>query len=346
MFNTSFFNEKKKKLLHTYSFVTKKLIHLNLQILYDCNFRCKICDFWKENASSLPRLTISQIRTISDKLKALRPQIISLGGGEPLLHEDIIDITEILSDNNFLMMISNGWFITPEISKALWQAGMNHILISLDYADARKHDKMRGKKEAFNKGVNAIKILNEQRIYASQRVQIVATILDDNQEEIEPLLRLARELGVSLIVSLYCKCRGVVKHEPIVRDLTPQLLYLKKRNRNFVSMRGYITRFSEAVQTEHGVQPCYAGKNLFNINCNGDVTLCIDHLENPVGNILTDDIFEIEKKLLARYESNMCGDCWTSCRGHVETLMYGDHMLANLWDYYQFSRPVPLNRPF
>jgi len=146
-----------------------------------------------------------------------------------LLHEDIIDITEILSENNFLMMITNGWFITPEISKALWQSGMNHILISLDYADARKHDKMRGKKEAYIKGVNAIRTLNEQRIYASQRVQIVATILDDNQEEIEPLLRLAKELGISLIVSLYCKCRGVVKHEPIARDLTPQLLNLKKR---------------------------------------------------------------------------------------------------------------------
>jgi hypothetical protein len=111
-------------------------------------------------------------------------------------------------------------------------------------------------------------------------------------------------------------------------------------------MRGYLARFSEAVKDGNGIRPCYAGKNLFNINCNGDVALCIDHLENPVANILKDDIFEIEKKLMERHINNYCGDCWTSCRGQVETLMYGDRKLYNHFDYYQFSRSVTLNQTF
>ena len=343
---SSLFHKRKKKIQHIYSFINKKLIHLNLQILNDCNFRCKICDFWKEPASNLPRLSIPQIKIISDKLRLLRPQIICLGGGEPLLHNKIIDITKILSKNNFLMMISNGWIMTPEIARALWEAGMNQILISLDYGDPKKHDQMRGRDGAFQKAVNALKLLHEHRIHPYQRVQIISTILDDNVEDIEALICLSKELGITLIVSLYCKCRGNIKYQPIARDLTTPLLELKKKYRNFVSMRGYLARFSEAIKDEIGIRPCYAGKNLFNINCNGDVSLCIDHLENPVGNILDDDIFEIEKKLKERYINNNCGDCWTSCRGQVETLMYGDHKLYNHLDYHQFSRPVALNQTF
>ena len=178
----SFLQNHQKKIHHTYSFLTKKLIHLNLQILYACNFRCKICDFWKESSEDLPRLSLPQVQIIADKLKQLRPQIICLGGGEPLLHKNIVDITKILAVNNYVMMISNGWIMSPEMARALWEAGMHHILISLDYADPIKHDKMRGRKEAFNKAINAINILRKLRTHSYQRVQIVTTILDDNLE--------------------------------------------------------------------------------------------------------------------------------------------------------------------
>jgi MoaA/NifB/PqqE/SkfB family radical SAM enzyme len=346
MIDSLTFRERRKKIQHTFSFFNKKLIHLNLQILYDCNFRCKICDFWKNPGSSLPRLSIPQIQIISDKIRLLRPQIIVLGGGEPLLHENLIEITKILSENNFLMMVSNGWLMTPEIARTLWQAGMNQVLISLDYADPEKHDRMRGRKDAFRRAKNALIILHENRTQSNQRVQIISTILDDNFEEIETLICLSKELGVTLIVSLYCKCRGNIKYQPISRDLTTSLLELKKKYRNFVSLRGYLSRFSEAVNNGNGIQPCYAGKNLFNINCQGDVSVCIDHIEDPVGNILSDNIFEIENRLMEKHVQNNCGLCWTSCRGPVETLMYGNNKLSNFLDYHQFSRQVALNQPF
>jgi len=340
------FHELKKKTSFTYSFLNKKLIHLNLQILNNCNLKCKICDFWKTPTSNLPKLSVYDVKIIADKIKLLRPQIIILGGGEPLLHKNLIEITEILTENNYVMLTSNGWFITDEMAKALWKAGLKQILISLDYADPKNHDYIRGKEGAYQRAVNAVKILHKNRTHPSQRVQIMTTILNDNQEEIEPLIRLSKEMGVTLIVSLFCKCRGNIKYNPIPKDLSTPLLELKKKYRNFVSMRGYLAKFNEAVKTKKGIRPCYAGKNLFNINCNGDISLCIDHLEKPVGNILTDDIFEIEKKLQYEYRNTDCGDCWTSCRGPVETLMYGDNKWANLKDYNEFSRSIALNRSF
>ena len=70
----------------------------------------------------------------------------------------------------------------------------------------------------------------------------------------------------------------------------------------------------------------------------------IDRLDDPVENILTDDVFEIEQRLLKRHETNRCQDCWTSCRGSIEALRHGRGKMSNLWDYYQMTRPVPLTR--
>ncbi len=62
-----------KRLHYLYGFLQKRLIHLNLQILYTCNFHCKICDFWKEPSRDLPRLSAAQIRIIGAKLTRLGP---------------------------------------------------------------------------------------------------------------------------------------------------------------------------------------------------------------------------------------------------------------------------------
>ena len=94
------------------------------------------------------------------------------------------------------------------------------------------------------------------------------------------------------------------------------------------------------------MSPCQAGKNLFDIDSQGNVALCIDTIDDPVGNILHDDIFDLQRRLLERHRTNRCCRCWTSCRGPVEALMYGGDRLANLSDYYQLTRDVPLQGTF
>jgi hypothetical protein len=72
------------------------------------------------------------------------------------------------------------------------------------------------------------------------------------------------------------------------------------------------------------------------------VSLCIDRRDEPVGNMLRDDPLVLERRLRERHRSNDCHGCWTSCRGAIETLMYGRDLRANLFDYYQMTRPMPV----
>jgi len=329
-----------KSLRFAHSFLRRRLVHVNLQLLYDCNFRCRICDFWGDRYRNTPRLTAAQVRLAAGKLAALGPMIVSIGGGEPLLHEELPEITRILAAAHFPVMICNGWFVTRERARELFEAGLYEASVSVDYADSRRHDAQRGMAGAFDKAVEALRILHENRVHPLQRVHMISVIMDDNIDEVEPLIRLAREIGVTYLVTFYSDGRGNRSRQVSAKEISRRLLELKARHPDFLALPGFIDRFGE--MEDGGVRPCHAGRNLLNVDCQGNVTRCIDRLSDPVGNILTDDVVVLRDRLLSSARSDGCGDCWTSCRGSIESVMYGRNRLGDLRAYYRMVRPVPL----
>lgn len=333
-----------KKLKYIYSFALKRFVHVNLQILYQCNFRCSICDFWKEPYASMPMISASDARLISEKLKTIGPQIVSIGGGEPLLHPELSEIIRALAKHHFTVMICNGWYITDAQARNLFRAGLYEISISLDFANPEKHDRQRGTPGAFERAVRALEVLHNNRVHPHQRVHMISVVMDDNLDEIEHLLQLAQKMGITYLVTLYSHARGAKSLRNPQRDVSAHLLGLRKKYAHFVGLRGYLSRFTEATNNGGKVLPCYAGKNLFNIDCQGNVTRCIDRLDDVAGNILTDDITLIKGKLHKQYKTSPCGDCWTSCRGNIESLMYGPNRFMNLFDSYLVTKDVQLTQ--
>jgi len=333
--------EMTKKIKFASAFMHKEMVHLNLQLLYECNFRCRICDFWKPRFKDMPKLSVADIEVMAKKLPG--PMIVSIGGGEPMMHPDLTDIIRVLARDNFPVMICNGWYVTPENARAVFEAGLHEISISVDYADPARHDKQRGMKGAFDRAVKALETLHENRVHPHQRVHMISVVMNDNVDEIEPLILLAKEIGVTYLVTHHSSNRGKKpRRDSADRDVSAHLLELRKKHGNFVACRGFLERFTEAQRSPDGIKPCYAGKNLFNIDCQGNVTRCIDRLDQVAGNILRDDYEDIASKLLAFQAADDCGDCWTSCRGWFETLMYGKNRIRNLVDSYQVTRKLPL----
>jgi MoaA/NifB/PqqE/SkfB family radical SAM enzyme len=334
-----------KKLRFAGNFLRRRLVHVNLQILYRCNYRCRICDFWKADFRDTPRVSAAAAEVIARKLNLIGPQIISIGGGEPMLHPELVPIVRALARDHFPVMITNGSQVTSESAHALWQAGMVEISVSLDYADPPQHDAQRGHAGAYQQAIAALKILHATRTHPEQRVNMISVIMNDNLAAVEPLIQLCREMGITYLVTLYSHHRGGKPRQDFSANLSRQLLDLKKRHRHFVALRGYLEKFSDAV-AHGGIGPCQAGRNLCNIDSQGNVTFCIDQLADPAGNILTDDIFAIAQRLRAKQRANSCRDCWTSCRGSIEAILYGRQPLRNLFDYFQMTRPVPLGGGF
>jgi MoaA/NifB/PqqE/SkfB family radical SAM enzyme len=332
------------KAIHlSYSFIRKRMVHLNLQLLYQCNFQCTICDFWKDPYRTLPSMSLSQVESLSHVIEPLGPIVVSIGGGEPLMHRDIIGITHALARKNYPVMICNGWFVTPELSRELFKSGMREISISVDYADAGRHDAQRGKPGAYDRALNALQALIDNRIRSEQRVHMISVVMDDNLDEIEKLIGISKEIGVTYLITFYSSCRGTKNAKASRKDISRHLLSLKKKYPDFIALSEFIHRYSEA-QIGGGISPCYAGKNLFNIDCSGNVTRCIDRLDDVAGNIFNDDLPSIMKNLRVQTAHNDCGACWTSCRGNIETILYGRRKLRSLIEYWNIVKNVPLRK--
>jgi MoaA/NifB/PqqE/SkfB family radical SAM enzyme len=300
--------------------VSGRPIHCNLQVTYRCNFKCAICDFWKSEHEKAEELTLLDVRQIGRKLNELGTLIVSLAGGEPLIREDLCDVIRILNqENHFPILITNGWFVNESLAKDLSGAGLQEISVSVDYANPGKHDAQRGMKGSWERAIRALELLNRHRTSRTNRVHMITVLMDDNLDEIEPLIQLARDLGVTYMVNLYSWNRGTKARRLPGQSVTARLLDLKRKYKEFISLTSYLEHMDQAI-ADGGIGDCQTGKLLMNIDSKGNVARCTETLDEPVGNILAEDARTIYAKLLERQRTRDCAACWTSCRGFAESM--------------------------
>ena len=316
----------------------RRLIHCNLQVTHRCNFRCRICDFWKQTHQESRELSLDDIRVIGGKLGRFGTLIISLAGGEPLIRDDLAEIITILNRaNHFPILITNGWFVDERRAREILQAGLQEISVSVDYADPARHDRQRGKAGAWDRAVRALEILNRRRPNKHNRVHMISVLMDDNLDQIEELIRLSRRLGVTYMVNLYSSNRGTKAPRLPGTPVTERLLELKRAYPEFITLTSYIEHFDRAIAAG-GIGDCQTGRLLMNIDNYGNVARCTETLDQPVGCILTEDARAIRRRLLAAQQSGDCAQCWTSCRGFAEC-MYKKPRLRQLREFYVSVRP-------
>jgi MoaA/NifB/PqqE/SkfB family radical SAM enzyme len=301
-------------------FLTGRFIHCNLQVTYRCNFKCQICDFWKTEHDPAEELSLDDFRRIGRELSRLGTLIISLAGGEPLMREDLFDIITILNQaNHFPILITNGWFVDETVARDILRAGLQEISVSVDYRDPARHDAQRGRPGAWDRAVRALELLNRARPDRRNRVHMITVLMDDNLEEIEPLIQLARDLGVTYMVNLYSWNRGTKQRRLPDSHVTARLLALKAKYPEFVTLTTYLEHLDQAI-SEGGVGNCQTGRLLMNIDNRGNVARCTETLGEPVGNLLREDIEVLRDRLYRLQRERPCAQCWTSCRGFAESM--------------------------
>lgn len=320
-----------------WGFLAGRFIHCNLQLTYRCDFKCQICDFWKTEHFAKDELTLDDIRLIGAKLNRFGTLIISLAGGEPLLREDLPAVVAALSHaGHFPIMITNGWPVTEKLAREVLHAGLQEVSVSIDYRDPARHDAQRGQPGAWERGVEALKLLRANRANRRQRVHLISVLMDDNLDDVEPLILLSRELGVTYMVNLYSWNRGQKPRRAPDGQVTRRLLELKAKYPEFVTLTTYIEKLDQAIAAG-GIGECQTGRLLLNIDPRGDVARCTETLGEPVGNILREDIREVRRRLYQVQREKPCAQCWTSCRGFAES-MFQPPRLRQLREFHRSVR--------
>jgi len=305
-----------------FSYLSKRPLYCSWQVTYRCNFRCSFCFYWKMNTRKEEELTVSDFAWGARKLREIGPMFISLAGGEPLIRKDLPEIVSAVSSYHFPFITTNGWLVTEEKAKRLFQAGLMGAVVSLDFADGKKHDQNRGKEGAFSRAVTAVGYFVEAKKSKFQKVNVTAVLLKNNVDEIEKLIILAQKLGAEFTLQPYAdiKTNGAetnsTSDHTITQEVSAHLLKLKKKHPSFKSSPEYLRRFDEFFQ--EGIDNCQAGRLFFNIDQKGNVAKCVEDMDNPVGNIKTIQVKELRNALFGKQRENRCNACWYGCRGEVE----------------------------
>jgi MoaA/NifB/PqqE/SkfB family radical SAM enzyme len=95
-----------------------------------CNLACTYCNEFDDFSKPVP--TEEMFRRI-DKLGALGTAVVTISGGEPLLHPELDDVIRRIRANGMIAgLITNGYLLVAERIQRLNRAGLEWLQISID----------------------------------------------------------------------------------------------------------------------------------------------------------------------------------------------------------------------
>src|SRR5437868_11274005 len=95
-----------------------------------CNLACEYCNEYDDFSKPVPlELMFKRV----DKLGELGTSVVTISGGEPLLHPELDDIISRIRKNRSVAgMITNGYLLMPDRIERLNKAGLEWLQISID----------------------------------------------------------------------------------------------------------------------------------------------------------------------------------------------------------------------
>jgi MoaA/NifB/PqqE/SkfB family radical SAM enzyme len=95
-----------------------------------CNLSCAYCNEYDDYSKPVPIETMKQR---IDDLHRLGTTIVTISGGEPILHPDLDELISYIRSKGIITgMITNGYLLTAERIQRLNRAGLDHMQISID----------------------------------------------------------------------------------------------------------------------------------------------------------------------------------------------------------------------
>ncbi|HYL09487.1 MAG TPA: radical SAM protein [Candidatus Acidoferrales bacterium] len=124
--------------LREWRMIAKGLLFKNHPILVHiipirrCNLSCTYCNEFDDFSKPVP---LAEMKRRLDLLADMGTSIITISGGEPLLHPELDEVIAHIRKRGMIAgLITNGYLLTAERIERLNRAGLEHLQISIDNA--------------------------------------------------------------------------------------------------------------------------------------------------------------------------------------------------------------------
>ena len=317
-----------KKFLIEKSYLTGKYSlspqFLSLLITFKCNLQCKTCSIWKKTNYS--ELSKNKWLEIASNLSVLSPKtFVEINGGEPLIHKDLVLnlIKKLKKHFKNIALNSNGLLIDRKIVSELEKIGLNTVKISFYSLKKDIHNSLRGNSQAYDKALNALKLLSKSKI----DLEVGILITSENIKSIPDLIKYLRELGNTSIVlqpldesiessisknkNINTLLTNLWPKEKDVVDFFDSILnnhqQIKNSLDNIKAIRKYYLNPQEVLNYR-----CFAGQRSLIIYPNGNTSFCFKG--SAFGNLKEKSLDKILKSQQAIKERKNIKNCKKYCR--------------------------------
>ena len=184
-----------RALLHT-----QHPILVHLVPMRRCNLACAYCNEYDAVSQPVP---LEIMRRRLDKLADLGTSMITVSGGEPLMHPELDAMIAQMRERGMISsLITNGYYLSPERIRRLNDAGLDFLQISIDNV------------EPDEVSLKSLRLLEPKLRWLAEQAEFGVNINSvvgagiKNPEDALAVARRARELGFTSTVGILHDGRG------------------------------------------------------------------------------------------------------------------------------------------
>ncbi len=271
---------------------------MSWNVTRECNMKCSHCYINATEKKLENELTTKEAKNLMDQIYQVSAPLLILSGGEPLLRPDIFELIKYGARKGLKMGLgSNGSLIDEAVAQKLKEAGIATVSISLDSNIPAQHDEFRGVTGAWEKAVEACKLLRKNNVL----VQVNTTLTQQNYSQIDDIMSLAENIGVENFHLFFLVPTG---RGTKLTDISPEKYeemitktFAKTANHRLNVRPSCAPQFMRiakgmGLDMRQWIRGCIAGLYYCRIYPNGDVTPC-PYLPIKLGNIREKSFKEI-----------------------------------------------------
>jgi MoaA/NifB/PqqE/SkfB family radical SAM enzyme len=283
---------------------TRHPVLAHLIVTRRCNLSCLYCNEFDKVS---PPVALDLLHRRIDRLAGLGTTIITISGGEPLLHPELDEVIRHIRGRGIIAgLITNGYLLTAERIRRFNRAGLDHMQISIDNVRPGPVSK------------KSLKVLDPKLKLLAQHalfhVNINSVIGAGDPQDALAVGRRAIELGLTSTMGILHDGEGQVKPlESVEREVYTEMLRLRKTN--YSRFNQFQENIADGVRNEWR---CRAGARYLYICEDGLVHYCSQQRGYPAVPLETYSRKDIQREF--RTEKSCAPNCTVSCVHQVSRI--------------------------
>ncbi|MCA1701795.1 MAG: radical SAM protein [Actinobacteria bacterium] len=254
-----------------------------------CNLECGYCygsfdgASFKQTGHRPPTVAGVGLRHTAEALRLRGVDFVYLGGGEPLLRNDLAELVDTVSDAGVGVRVTSNLTVLPPAFMERFTSGrLSRVTVSLDSLDADYNDAVRGRTAVVRRNLDVL-LSKRSQSRSTTALGLYCVVTAGNLGRVPELLYWAIQSGFD-----YFSCQPVAlppshplashlslksEHETQLLEVFDQL----RAARSALETPGdvYLALWRALLHNGRGtVTPCPAGTNLLYVSESGEVWRC------------------------------------------------------------------------